>query len=99
MDNPGPWPISKVDGDIILFGGGPEGSKLGNGPLPILCNLQLAVARVLKMSGAADIIMRWKDEADDEDIPHNFIASEEFCSILDAKLLLSGRVPLASVLQ
>jgi len=50
------------------------------------------------MSGAADIIMQWKDEADDEDIPHNFIASEEFCNILDAKLLLSGHVLLTGVL-
>ena len=55
------------------------------------------MARVLKMSGAADIIMRWKDEADDEDVPHNFIASEEFCNILDAKLLLSGHALLACV--
>jgi len=92
VDSSGPGTISKVDGDKILFGRGPDGSKLGDGPLPILCNLKLAVARVMKMSGAADLTMRWKDEADDEDVPHNFIASEEFCGILDAKLLLSGHV-------
>ena len=97
MNTPGPISITKVDGNKILFGGGPDGSKLGNGPLPMLCNLKLAIARVVKISGAVDIIMQWKDKADDEDIPHNFIASEEFCDILDAKLHLSGHVLLATV--
>jgi hypothetical protein len=88
--NHGPWPISLRDGDEIVFGGGPDGTRL-KGPLPILCNLHLAIARVLKMSGAADVILQWKEDADDGDLLHAFIASEEFCSILDAKLLLSGR--------
>jgi hypothetical protein len=54
----------------------------------LLCNLKLAVARVLKMSGAADIIAQLMEDADDSDFPHSFIASEDFCDILDAKLLL-----------
>jgi hypothetical protein len=56
----------------------------------LLCNLQLAAARVLKMSGAADIIAQLMEDADDSDYPHSFIASEDFCDILDAKLLLTG---------
>jgi hypothetical protein len=44
----------------------------------------------MHMSGAADVILQWKDEANDDDIPHNFIVSEDFCDILNAKLLLSG---------
>jgi hypothetical protein len=78
------------DGDRIEFGLGTEGSRLRVGPLPLLCNLQLAVARVLKMSGAADIIARLMEDADDSDFPRNFLASENFCDILDAKLLLKG---------
>jgi len=42
------------------------------------------------MSGAADGILEWKDEADDSDFSRIFIASERFLDILDAKLLLSG---------
>ncbi|KAH0830263.1 hypothetical protein J3R83DRAFT_1627 [Lanmaoa asiatica] len=53
--------ITLKEGDEIKFGGGDEGKKLNNGPIPRLCNLQLAVARVLKMSGSADIILEWKD--------------------------------------
>ena len=86
------WPVKKVDGEIISFGMGTEGTQLGGGPLPYLCNLKLAVARVMHMSGAADVILQWKDEANDDGMPHNFIASEEFCDILDARLLLSGQV-------
>ncbi|KAF8133264.1 hypothetical protein EV363DRAFT_50264 [Boletus edulis] len=87
--------ITLRDDDEIRFGRGPEGKKLGNGPLPILCNLQLAVARVLKMSGAADIILEWRDHADDDGCDRLFIASEEFCDMLDAKLFLSGRAVVA----
>jgi len=87
----GPVSIRLRDGDEIKFGGGPDGERLGRGPLPLLCNLQLAVARALKMSGAAELIAQWKDDADDGDFPHIYVASEEFCRILDAQLLLSGR--------
>ncbi|KAF8133262.1 hypothetical protein EV363DRAFT_1162606 [Boletus edulis] len=87
--------INLRDGEEIQFGKGPEGKKLGNGPLPKLCNLQLAVARVLKMSGAADIILEWRDHADDDGCDRLFIASEEFCDMLDAKLFLSGRAVVA----
>jgi len=68
-----------------------EGKQLGTGPVPRLCNLQLAVARVLKMSGAAEIILEWKDEADEHGLSSLFLPSEEFCDILNAKLFLSGR--------
>src|SRR5204863_7775033 len=91
----GPGFIRLRDGDEIKFGRGPDGERLNKGPLPKLCNLQLAVARVLRMSAAADIILEWKDEADDDGLPHVFIASEEFCNILDASLLLSGRALVA----
>ncbi|KAG6379321.1 hypothetical protein JVT61DRAFT_11778 [Boletus reticuloceps] len=87
--------ITLKDGDEIQFGKGPEGKKLHDGPLPNLCNLQLAVARVLRMSGAADIILEWKDHADDDGCYRLFIASEEFCDMLDAKLFLSGRAVVA----
>jgi len=74
----------------MKFGQGPDGDQLEKGPLPRLCNLQLAVARVFKMSAAAAIISAWKDNADDEGQSHVFIPSEQFCNILDARLLLSG---------
>ena len=85
------------EGDEIRFGQGDECEELNNGPIPVLCNLQLAVARVLRMSGAADIILEWKDHADDNGLGcyRLFIASEEFCDVLDAKLFLSGRAVLA----
>jgi hypothetical protein len=51
LPHSGPSSIRLRDGDRIEFGLGTEGSQLGVGPLPLLCNLWLAVARVLKMSG------------------------------------------------
>jgi hypothetical protein len=42
------------------------------------------------MSRAADIIAQLMEDADDSYLPHNFLASENFCDILDAKLLLEG---------
>ncbi len=80
-----------TEGDEIQFRGGLEGNQLNTGPIARLCNLQLAVARVLKMSGAADIILKWKDEADDDGISRLQLASDEFCDILSAKLSLSSR--------
>jgi hypothetical protein len=88
----GPGFITLTEGDEIRFGGGLEGDQLNKGPIPRLCNLRLAVARVLKMSGAADIILKWKDQADDDGISRLQIASDEFCDILSAKLHLSGKV-------
>ena len=87
----GPGYINLEEGDEICFGHGVKGKRLGTGPIPRLCNLQLAVARVLKMSSAADTILEWKDEADDDGLSRLFISSEEFCDMLSAKLLLSGR--------
>jgi len=86
----GPGFIKLREGDEICFGRGVEGKTLKTGPIPRLCNLQLAVARVLKMSGAADIILEWKDQADDNGLFRLFISSEEICDMVDAKLLLSG---------
>lgn len=54
----------------------------------MLCNLHLAVARVVRVSGAADIIAQWMDEADDTDLEHVYLAPEDFCNILTAKLQL-----------
>lgn len=58
------------------------------GPLPVLCNLQYSVARVLRMSGAVDIIAQLKDEADDSNLP-NDVTPTDFANILTAKLLLN----------
>ncbi|KAF8579952.1 hypothetical protein K439DRAFT_1415866 [Ramaria rubella] len=88
IKDPGPGFIVLKDGDEINFGQGPDGEKLGNGPLPLLCNLHLAVARIVLMSGAADIIAQWMDEADDSDFPHAYLASDAFFKILTAKLQL-----------
>src|SRR5882724_1333489 len=71
----GPAGINLRDGDEIRFGGGVKGETLGSGPLPLLCNVQLAVARVLYMSGAAEVVMQLKRDADDSDTPHVYVAS------------------------
>lgn len=57
-NSPGPGFIKLRDGDEIQFGQGEAKDVEGfpGGPLPALCNLQYAVARVLRMSGAADMI-------------------------------------------
>jgi hypothetical protein len=47
--DPGPAGIALRDGDEIC---GEQGERLGGGPLPLLCDVQLAVARVLHTSGA-----------------------------------------------
>ena len=86
IDTPG-FIILKEGGEI-RFGQALEGEKLNNGPIPILCNLWLAVARVLKMSGTADITLEWKDHADISPLPPK-------SDMLDAKLFLSGRAVLA----
>lgn len=87
----GPGFIRLRDGDEILFGQGPEGDTFGIGPDPLLCNIQLAVARVLKMSGAVEVIAQLREDADDTDFPHNYVFSHEFCDLLTARLLLSGK--------
>jgi hypothetical protein len=58
--NVGPVGINLRDGDEICFGGGTKGERLGRGPLPLLCNVQLAMARALHMSGAAEAVMQLK---------------------------------------
>ncbi|KAK2462249.1 hypothetical protein APHAL10511_005745 [Amanita phalloides] len=87
----GPGYITFRDGGQITFGRGPEAARLGSGPDPLLCNLQLAVARVLKMSGAAELIGQILEDGDDSDFAHVYIASPAFCNILTAKLLSSGQ--------
>ncbi|KAH9961286.1 hypothetical protein BC827DRAFT_1359354 [Russula dissimulans] len=88
----GPGFIRLCDGDEIVFGGGPEAARLGSGPDPLLCTLQLAVARVSMMSGAAEVIARIVDDGDDSDFPHVYIASPVFCDVLTAQLQLAGGV-------
>jgi len=85
----GPGVINLTNGQGIPFGKGPDGAGL-EGPLPVLCNLQYAVARVMRMSGAAEVIRQLKDDADDSDFPYVYLASTDFSSILSAKLLLSS---------
>ena len=77
------------DGDQIFFGKGKDGQNFGGGPLPLLCNIRLAVARVLKLSGAASVIMRIKEAADDTDTPRYLLSPSGFLEILDAKLRLA----------
>jgi hypothetical protein len=91
-DSPAPGYIQLKGGDEIQFGNGKaeDIKKLGRGPLPVLCNLQYAVACVLHMSGAADIIAKWKDDADCLDFPHVYITSTDFANILVAKLFLNS---------
>ncbi|KAF8330341.1 uncharacterized protein EI90DRAFT_3124374 [Cantharellus anzutake] len=93
----GPGFIRLCDGDQVAFGGGPEAARLGSGPNPSLCNLRLAVARVLRMSGAADIITKMIDDGNDSDFPHIYIASPAFCSILTVRLQLAGGVLLTFI--
>jgi hypothetical protein len=90
--SPGPGFIKLRDGDEIRFGQG-EGKDIEGfpgGPLPALCNLQYAVARVLRMSGAVDMIAQLKDDADDSDLPN--VAPTDFANILTAKLLLNSGI-------
>lgn len=63
----GPVGIDLRDGDEIQFGGGTKGERLGRGPLPLLCNIRLAMARALHMSGAAEVVMQLKVDSDDSD--------------------------------
>jgi hypothetical protein len=76
-------------GDEIKFGTGRDGSKLGGGSLPLLCNLRLAVTRVLMMSGAvnAEAIAQLTEDADDSDFS---FASSDFFNVLTAKLALKN---------
>src|SRR6266576_822376 len=87
----GPGFIRFRDGDPITFGKGPEAGRLGMGPHPLLCNLQLAVARALNMSGAAELIAQIIEKGDDSDFAHIYVASPAFCDVLTAQLLASGR--------
>jgi hypothetical protein len=82
--------IKLQDGAEIKFGRGADGKKLGGGPKPILCNLQLAVARVMRMSGAAELIAKWQKDVDDAD-SQIYLTPEDFSNVVGMRLLLSGR--------
>ncbi|KAG6811476.1 hypothetical protein H0H92_007248 [Tricholoma furcatifolium] len=85
------------DGDEIVFGLGPEGTHLRNGPHPLLCNLRLAVGRALCNSGAADFITRLMEDANDMDCPHHVAWDEDFHEVLNAKLLICGRAQMVEL--
>jgi hypothetical protein len=61
--SPGPGYIKLCDGDEIKFGAGLDGETIGT-PLPSFCNLQLAIGRVLRASGTAEVIAQMKYDAD-----------------------------------
>jgi len=90
----GPGFIRFCDGDQVVFGGGPEAARLGSRPSPLLCNLQFAVARVLRMSGAAEVVAQMIEDGDDSYFPHIYIASPAFCNILTAQLQIAGGIVL-----
>lgn len=83
--------INLEDGAPILFGNGPDGSEIG-GPHPRLCNIHHAIACVLRMSGAADVISMLQDDADDSGVSSVSLQPLDFSRILTAKLLNSGLV-------
>ena len=91
-DIPGPGLIRLHHGDQLSFGNGNAGDveQHGTGPLPVLCNLQYAVARVLRMSGAAEAIAQLKDDADDFDFPHVDLSPTDFANTLTARLILNS---------
>ena len=67
-----------------------QGGEAWGGPLPLFCNVQLAVARVLYMSGVLEVVMQLRADSDDSDTPHAYVASDYFLDILDAKLHLQS---------
>jgi hypothetical protein len=69
---------------------GDDGKRLGGGPDPLLCNLQLAVARVMRMSGAAELIAEWQKDVDDADSQIR-LTHQDFSDVLSKRLILSGR--------
>jgi len=86
-NEPGPGFIKLKDGDEIRFGQG-EGKDFEGflgGPIPALCNLHHAVARVSYMSGAADLVTQLYADA-----AFNFpidLTRTDFANILTPKLL------------
>ncbi|KAK0229160.1 hypothetical protein EDD85DRAFT_137756 [Armillaria nabsnona] len=60
------FPYEPADRTRIEFG--VEGGRFKNNiplPSPELCNLRLAVTRVMRLSGAAEVVESWKGEYDD----------------------------------
>ncbi|PBK70081.1 hypothetical protein ARMSODRAFT_974577 [Armillaria solidipes] len=60
------FPYEPADGTRIKFGA--EGGRFKNNiplPSPELCNLRLAVTRVMRLSGAAEVVESWKYDYDD----------------------------------
>ncbi|KAK0226473.1 hypothetical protein IW262DRAFT_1457710 [Armillaria fumosa] len=64
----------------LPFGTGPDGEKLGGGPDPVLCNLHWAVVRVMRMSGAADVL---QEELEEQQQNPSAISSRHY---IDARL-------------
>ncbi|KAK0441282.1 hypothetical protein EV421DRAFT_724107 [Armillaria borealis] len=61
------FPYQPADRTRIKFGA--KGGRFKNDiplPSPELCNLRLAVTRVMRFSGAAEVVESWKDEYDDD---------------------------------
>ncbi|PBK92126.1 hypothetical protein ARMGADRAFT_178349 [Armillaria gallica] len=60
------FPYEPADGTRMKFGA--EGGRFKNNiplPSPDLCNLRLAVTRLMRLSGAAEVVESWKGDYDD----------------------------------
>lgn len=87
-DEPQPQPPLAAAAVVEGVGGGGGGGGEGEGPSPLLCTIHLALARVLRTSGAAEVVRMVMDEADDGDVLNSYIVDEESCDVLAAKLRL-----------
>jgi hypothetical protein len=74
-------------------------TKLAGRSLPQLCNLQHAVMCALRMGGAVEVIGQLKDDADDSEFAHVYLASTDFCNTLSALLLLDSGQALHAYIQ
>lgn len=45
----------------------------------------------MKMSAAVDLVLQWKDNANDDGCSRLFLSCEDYFDMLVAKLFLSGR--------
>ena len=78
--------VNLADSDEIKFGTGARAS-LVEMPSPLICNLRLAVARILHVCGAADVFDAFEEEFDDSHFAHGLhfgcdIVSDDF--LMDA---------------
>ena len=70
MAHEGSGYINFHDGEQITFGAGPEAARLLSRPHPTLCNLHLVVSRILRMSGASEVISQIVEDGDDSDLTY-----------------------------